>query len=344
MAKVKRILMIADFKSESPKSIRFQPRMWMKGLLRLGCDVQCFSYSNIMFEYSPFHSKKIARKFGKKKTDILLENQIKDYYPDIVFIYSMKNLDTATVSIIRDAAPDAILVGRDEDPFPDKNPARLAIARQTDIVMTTSAGRFLQSYKDAGVPCCAFVPDMCDPDIQYKCDVEEKWKADIIFTGKPEHTRLDRNNERYNLVQRLSHLDNARIYGAFGIPRVEGVSYFRAISGAKIGLNINIANDVQLYHSDRFINYIGCGTFVLARRAPDTDLLFKDGVHVKYFDSEDEFFELADWYLKHDHERVKIANAGIARAHAEFNCEKIAKSMLDLIETGTYEAPWAVIL
>lgn len=221
---------------------------------------------------------------------------------------------------------------------------RVAIAKQTDIVITTSAGRFLQTYKDTGVPCCAFIPNVCDPDIQCKYDVDEKWKAVIIFTGKSEHTKLDRNNERYNLVEKLSQKSDARIYGAFGIPRVEGIDYFYAISGSRIGLSINIANDVKLYHSDRLINCISCGTLALARRVPDTDLLFEDGVHVKYFDMADEFFELADWYLKHDEERERIAKAGMQRVHTEFNCEKIAGHLLDLIETGTYDAPWAEIL
>ena len=344
MQKPKRIFVIADFKDEGPKSIRIQPRMWVKALSRLGHDVQWFSYRNIMMQCSPFPGKRLAQRFAKKSVDRLLIDQLKRYYPDIVFILSMKYLDAETVIAIRNAVPNAVFIGRDEDPFPDRNPARLAIAQEIDIVITTSAGRFLQTYKDAGVPRCAFIPNVCDPDIQYRYDVEEKWKTDIIFTGKPEHTRLDRNNERYSLVQRLSQMPNSRVYGAFGIPRVEGIDYFRAISGAKIGLSTNIINDVRLYHSDRFINYLSCGTFVLAKRVPDSDLLFEDGVHLKYFDSAEEFFELANWYLQHDHEREKIAKAGMERAHSEFNCERIAKYMLDLIETGTYDAPWAEIL
>lgn len=318
--------------------------MWVKGLLHCGCDVQRFSYRNVMIQCSPFPSKRIARNFAKKKTDELLVEQIKRYHPDIIFVLSMKYLDAETVVAMRQVAPKTIFISRDEDPFPDRNPARIAIARQTDIVINTSAGRFLQTYKDAGVPCCAFIPNVCDPDIQYKYDVDEKWKTSIIFTGKPEHTRLDRNNERYNLVKKLSERSETRIYGAFGVPRVEGIDYFYAISGAKIGLSINIANDVRLYHSDRLINYISCGTLALAKRVPDTNLLFEDDVHAKYFDTADEFFELADWYLKHDQEREKIAKEGMQRAHAKFNCENIAGHLLDLIETGTYDAPWAVIL
>ncbi len=341
MAKARRIFLIADFKDESAKSIRMQPRMWLKGLLRLGHDVQRFSYRNMMIQSAPFPSKRIARHFSKRKTDRLLAEQIEQYHPDIIIVHCMKYLDAETIMRIREVSPKAVIVGRDEDPFPDRNSARVAIAKQTDFVINTSAGRFLQTYKDAGVSCCAFIPNICDPDIQYKYDVDENWKADIIFTGKVEHTRLDRNNERYDLVSRLSKMENSRVYGTLGVPRIEGVDYFHAISGAKIGLSINIANNVSLYHSDRLINYISCGTLALAKRVPDTDLLFVDGVHVKYFDTAEEFFELADWYLKHDQEREKIAMAGMQRAHTEFNCEKIVGHLLDLIETGNYNAPWA---
>jgi spore maturation protein CgeB len=256
----------------------------------------------------------------------------------------MKYLDAETVVAMRDAVPEAILIGRDEDPFPERNPARMAIARQMDVVTTTSSGRFLRTYKDAGVPRCAFIPNMCDPDIQHRYAVDERWKVDIIFTGKAEHTRLDRNDERHKLVKRLSQMSNARLYGCFGIPRVEGIETFYAISGAKVALSINITNDVRLYHSDRLVNYLACGTFTLAKRVPDSDLLFEDGVYLKYFDTADEFFELAEWYLKNEQEREKMARAGMERAHSEFNCEKIAKHILDLIETGTYDAPWACVL
>lgn len=35
-------------------------------------------------------------------------------------------------------------------------------------------------------------------------------------------------------------------------------------------------------------------------------------------------------------------NAGMGWAHSEFNCEKIAKYILELMETGNYKAPWTV--
>src|SRR3972149_623815 len=207
MRQKKRIFIIADFKDELPRAVRAQARMWVKGLIRLGHDVQRFSYRNILTQFNPFSGKHFRRfmpRFVRKRADDILARQIELYYPDIVFALGMKYITSDTVQAARDVAPNAIFIGRDEDPFPEKNSARLPIAKEIDIVITTSAGRFLKTYKDAGVPRCAFIPNTCDPDIQHKYEVQEKWKTDILFTGRAEHTRLERNNGRYNLIYKIS--------------------------------------------------------------------------------------------------------------------------------------------
>jgi spore maturation protein CgeB len=335
---------ISDFKLEKPQAVFVDGRRIVKGLIREGHDVLTFSHRNMLMECSPFPVKRFAKRFTKEKADAILLKMVKHYYPDIIMALSMKYLDAEMVRALREAAPNAVFVGRDGDAFPENFPIRIATGREMDIVTMPSAGRFLQTYKEGGVECCAFIPFCCDPDIQYLYEVEDKWKTDIVFTGKAEHTRLQRNDDRYKIVKRLSQMPNAKLYGCFGRARTQGLDCFHALSNAKIGLSINIANDVRLYHSDRFINIPACGTFTLAKRAPGYDLLFEDGVHLRYFDTPEEFFELAEWYLKHEQQRERIAKAGMERAHIEFNCERIAKHLLDLIETGTYNAPWAEIL
>lgn len=344
MQKAKRIFIIADFKDDSPKSVRIERRRWVKGFIRLGHDVQRFSYRNVMMQSSPMPGWKIANFIARKKADAILIEQLRKYHPDIVFLYSIKHLNAQIIPALREAAPSAVFIGREGDPYPEKKPERLAVVRQMDIMVPPQGGRYLKTYKDAGAALCAFVPFPCDPDIQHPYDVGDQWKSDIIFTGSAEHSKLAREDERYEIVKRLSKMPNARVYGCFGNPTVDGIEAFYAISGAKIALSINIVNNVRLYHSDRLVNCLACGTFTLAKRVPDTDLLFKDGVHLRYFDTVDEFFELAAWYLKHDYEREEIARAGMEKAHSDFNCTKIAQYVLDLIETGTYNAPWAEIL
>jgi hypothetical protein len=340
MGRAKRVFVISDFKEESAKAIQMQPRMWLKGLTRLGHDVYPFAYRNIMMQCSPLPGKNIARKFAKAKADQILVDLIQQYCPDIVLVLGMKYVDGDTIGAAREVARNAVFVSRDDDPYPEKDPGRVAIASHTDLMVATNAGRFLEVYEKAGVPVCAFLPNMCDPDIQYRYDVGPEWKCDVVFTGKTEHKRLERDDRRYYLIQRLSEMGGARIYGACNVNRVEGIDYFRAISGARLGLSINIANDVRFYHSDRLTNYLSCGTCVLAKRVPDTELLFQNEVHLHYFDDVEEFFELADWYRSHERERARIADAGMARVHGEFNAQKIAGYLLDLVETGAYSAPW----
>jgi len=344
MSAPKRIFIITDFKDEKPQSIRIERRHWIKGFVRLGHDVQRFSYRNIMLQFSPIKSKSFARRFVKKQADTALAEQVKYYHPDIVIISNMKYLDSWTVDALRSVAPNAIFIGRDTAPWPENDPDRVAITRKMDIVIATNAGKWLQFYKNAGVPRCVFIPCPCDPDIQRPYEVFEQFRTDIIFTGKAVHRKHKNDGDRYCIVRRLSKMPNARVYGCFGNPQIEGIDYFYAISGAKIALSINAINKVRLYHSDRLTAYLACGTFVLAKRVPDSDLLFEDGIHLKYFDTAEEFFELAEWYLNHEHEREKIAKAGMGRAHKEFNCVKMAQYVIDLIENGRYDAPWAEVL
>jgi spore maturation protein CgeB len=344
MAEAKRILLISDFRNHLPQSINVERRRWFKGLIRTGNDVQRFSFRNIMKEFSPFKSRTLCGKIAQKRAFNALISQIKSYHPDIVFILTMKDLSSDNITEMRRLAPKAIFVGRDTDWFPERNKERLAIARQMDIVTPAYAGEWLRVYKNIGVPLCAFIPFPCDPDIQHPYPAEERFKTDIIFTGSVLHIAHQDKfaPDRYSIVKKLSQMPNARIYGAFGVPKIAGIDVFRAISNAKIALSINAYNNMRMYHSDRLVNCLSCGTFTLAKRVPDTDLLFKDKVHLRYFDSADEFFEMADWYLKHDDEREKIAQAGMEHAHKEFNCAKIAGYMLDCIDNGSYKAPWTV--
>lgn len=347
MQRPKRIFVVADFKDESPRSIFLDERRMLKGLIKAGYDVHRFSYRNVLTQFNPFSGKHFRRfmpKFVKKYANQIMAEQVKYYYPDIVLFLTMKYMTSNTISAARNAAPNAVFVGRDGDPYPETKLERIKVGKMMDIIIMPSAGQFLQVYKDAGVAKCAFIPFTSDPDIHFKYEVEDKWKTNIVFLGAAKHSKIDYDADRFKITERLSNMQNSKVYACFGRPKTKGIDCFKAISGAKIGVSLNIVNDVYLYHSDRFINIPACGTFMLAKRIPGCELLFKDGVHVKYFDTEDEFFELADWYLEHDDEREKIAAAGMEYAHKEFNCTRIAKLLVDLIVKGSYDAVWKVIL
>ncbi|MHC4571361.1 MAG: glycosyltransferase family protein [Planctomycetota bacterium] len=344
MAKPKRIFIVADIKHKPIKMFIDPMPKLAKGFIRLGHDVRLFSYCNVLKQMSPLKSRSLSTLLYKPRVDELLANQVKSYKPHVIYINFPRVLDADTIRHMRQVAPNAIFVGSDGDPWPKLQRNRIETAKELDILTATNDGEFLQDYRDAGVQNCVFVPNICDPDTDHRYEVGPEWKTDILWTGTAKHRAGSGQTLREELVNRLAQRSNCTLYGCCGRPQIGGINYLYAISGARIGVNVNAVNSIRLYHSDRLTYYLTCGTFVLAKRVPDTDLLFKDRIHLKYFDTVDEFFELAKWYLKHDEQREKIARAGMERAHSEFNCEKIAKYLIDLIETGTYDAPWAIIV
>jgi len=342
MTKPKRIFIVADIKYRPIKVFVDQIPKIAKGFVRLGNDVRSFSYCNVLDQISLLKSKTLSKLLFKSKVDELLADQLKNYKPDIVYINFPRALDANTIKRMRQAAPDAVFIGDDGDPWPKlQKDGRLNTAKELDILTATNDGQFLQDYRDAGVPLCAFMPNMCDPDINHRYEVGSEWKTDILWTGNAKHHADTSEVFREKLVTELAKRDNCTLYGCFGRPKIGGMDYLYAISGARIGVNVNAVNSVRLYHSDRLTHYLACGAFVLAKRVPDSDLLFRDGQHLKYFDSIDEFFDLADWYLSREGERKKIADAGMQWTHEQFNCVKIAGYILDLAERGSYSAPWS---
>ncbi len=342
MSKAKRIFIVADLRLDAVQMFKNNPVKLAKGFIRLGHDVRHFSYYEAVLGLSPLHNRTFARLFAKDKVDRLLARAINDYEPDIVFIAFVRMFDARTVERIRQAAPQAVIFGFDCDLWPNLHEGRIETAKKYDILAVTNDGDSLRIYRDAGVPKCVFLPNCCDPDIDRRYDIEDKWKKDILWTGLIEHDskRYPGEDMRYELVSRIAAMPNCSVYGCCGRPKIGGMSYLYAINGAKIGLSINADNNIRLYHSNRLTHYLACGTMVMAKRVPDSNLLFKDGQHLRYFDSAEEFFELAEWFLKNEDERKKIADAGMKWTHEQFNCVKIAGYILDLIEKGNYLAPW----
>ena len=339
MKKPKRIFIVYGM-NYNPIKLFFQTQKLAKGFIRLGHDVLVFNYDRALLELGLFKSKTLSERLYKSRVDRLMTEQIRAYQPDIVYVSFARVLDGESIKLMRRGAPNAVFIGSDEDPWPKLQRNRIETAKELDILTATNDGQWLQDYRDAGVPLCKFVPNSCDPDIEHRYDVGEKWKTDILWIGKLGHHADSSETFREDLVKKLATRANSTLYGCCGRPTIGGMDCLYAISGARIGVNVNAYGPVKFCHSDRLIRYLACGTFVLARRFPGADLLFRGGEHLKYFDEIGEFFELADWYLRHEAERKKIADAGMEIAHKEFNCRKIAQYIIDLIETGTYNASW----
>lgn len=340
MNRARRVLIVADISFKPGKIFQNQVLSLTKGLIRNGNDARIFNYSGEIAKLSPFKSRTLSRFLCKEKVDRLLCEFCRDYEPELICINFPKLLDYETLVKIREAAPQAKLMGTDGDPWPKAVPGRLRTARGLDIVVATNDDEWLQDYRRAGVGLVSFIPNCCDPDIEHKYEVDDKWRRNILWIGTLQHHADTSYSLRKELVQRLAERKDSAIYGACGRAKIEGKETLYAISGAKIGLSVNAYEPVRLGHSNRLTRLMAGGAFILSNRFDGCELLYRDGEHLRYFDTADEFFELADWYLKHEQERKRIADTGMAWVHEQFNCEKIAGYTLELAERGRYSAPW----
>lgn len=88
----------------------------------------------------------------------------------------------------------------------------------------------------------------------------------------------------------------------------------RIYAKSKININIAMKEDLNM----RCFEVMGAGGFLLTDYVPYIEELFEDGKHLVLYRSVEEAIDKAKYYLSHDSEREKIAQAGleeVMRAH-----------------------------
>lgn len=99
---------------------------------------------------------------------------------------------------------------------------------------------------------------------------------------------------------------------------------------SKINLNITM-RPIMTGLSQRVFDVTACGGFLLSNYQEELPELFEIGTEVEAFASKEELLEKADFYLRHDEIRSKIAENGLERVKACHTFEHRFKEMLDML-------------
>lgn len=99
---------------------------------------------------------------------------------------------------------------------------------------------------------------------------------------------------------------------------------------SKINLNLTIPN-IKSGIPLRIWDILGSGGFLLTNYQAELPLYFEDGVHLVSFYSSEDMAEKADFYLKHEDSRKKIAQSGRDIVHKKHSYDVRMRELLDMI-------------
>jgi len=107
-----------------------------------------------------------------------------------------------------------------------------------------------------------------------------------------------------------------------------GMDMYNKLANSKITFNSHgdVAGEYAV--NMRMYEATGCGTLLLTDGKYSKLKLFEDRKEVVFYDSIEEAIELVDYYLKHENERVSIANAGQKVTFEKYNYRKTTELMI----------------
>jgi hypothetical protein len=198
-------------------------------------------------------------------------------------------------------------------------PSRVQLARFFDHVFLYQRN-YLAAFTDHPKDYVHWMPFACDLETVRPLDLARD--LDVAFVGQllgPDHER----SQTIGKLARRWKLNPQRYYPQAEIPSI--------YSRAKIVLNLPLKDDLNF----RTFEAMSCGAMLLTRRiANGQEVLFEEGRHYAAFSSEAELEEKIRYYLEHDDERARIAEAGLSEVRTKHNLQMRLEQLLHTIRNA----------
>lgn len=190
-----------------------------------------------------------------------------------------------------------------------------------DLYVTPTRA-LIPDLKRAGAGRMAWIPFAYEPSLHFperpKTPEEEaRWASDVVFVGLCDQDRIP-------FLRALSEVPGLRLrlYGGywervpelrrFGNGFVFRREYRFAQGMSRIALTI-IRRANRNGHTMRSFEIPACGGFLLAERTEEHLEFFEEGKEMACFSSPEELVDKVRYYLSHDGQRQRIAEAGYRR-------------------------------
>lgn len=291
---------------------------------------------------------------GKHRINKHLVDFCKAVRPDALFIGHADVIDVETILKIKKLFPglkvlqwscDWIVPG-----YADRNIQ--ALHKYLDAVdvlfITTGDAALLRQFKNSS-NIVGYLPNIADSSIDTgTVFLQQAPRYDIMLaanTGKRQFCGEDEDieaivDEANRSVPGLKWL----LAGIKGYPSLNGCAYIDGLSQASMGFSLSRLNDIYHYSSDRMAHIMANGGLAFIDRRTGFDDIFSND-EAAFYTERGEFFDKLRFY-KHNHEaRMRTAENGFRKIHAEFNDRVVTKYMADvLFGNRVDEKSWQFLL
>ena len=265
---------------------------------------------------------------------------------DVLWLDKALTIKPETLRIVRQISTKTIIAGYSPDDMAAKHNQSRAFLNGLSLyhVFFTTKSYGVKELEALGVPRTIFIGNAYDPNTHrpMKVSAEERkqYGGLVGFIGDYE---IERAQSMFFLAQngipirvwgpnwdrkcRLRH-PNMKIEGR----PLWGDDYAKAICSFDINLVFlrKINRDLQ---TQRSIEIPACQAFMLAERTNEHMDLFEEGKEAEFFSSNEELLNKVKYYLSHEEERKRIAQAGRERClKSGYSNHDRIKQMLAVIE------------
>lgn len=182
---------------------------------------------------------------------------------------------------------------------------------------------------------------LMNPDLRFS----EQWElSEVEYFERMYLVKKIANIERVAVLNLLAEEHDVMLYTGsqkaaeetlcrvrIGPPVDPGKATALIYAGSKINLNISLKG-IEQGTSQRVIDIMGSGGFVLSTYCPETAELFEENKEIVFFRTPEELLAKVDYYLAHDDERRQIARAGHAKVVSCYTYDRKIRELLAWME------------
>jgi len=110
-----------------------------------------------------------------------------------------------------------------------------------------------------------------------------------------------------------------------------GNEMMKALSKARIGINIHGGIAAAYASNVRMFEVTGCGSMLVTDKKSNISDIFVPGKEIVCFDNAHDCVEKISWYLEHEEERSKIAEAGQQRTLKDHSLAQRVNQLHEII-------------